>query len=70
MPPTFVSAAEFDPLRNDSERLVGKLALSCVDVDYRLMRGMCHACTMMGRMLPLAATQIAEIGDFLRRRLG
>ena len=69
MPPTFVSAAEFDPLRNDSERLVGKLALSCVDVDYRLMRGMCHACTMMGRMLPSAATQIAEIGDFLRRRL-
>jgi acetyl esterase len=69
LPPTLVSAAEWDPLRDDSDRLVGKLVVFGVDVDYRLLRGMCHGCTMMGRMLAAADAQIADIGDFLRRRL-
>jgi acetyl esterase len=69
LPPLYVSAAELDPLRDDSERLAGKLALAGVDFDYRLWRGVCHACIMMSRMLPAANRQIAEIAGFLRRRL-
>jgi acetyl esterase len=69
LPPTYLSAAEFDPLRDDSERLAERLARHGVDFDYRLLRGFCHGCTMMGRMLPAADAQIAEIGDFFRRRL-
>jgi acetyl esterase len=69
LPPLYVAAAELDPLRDDSERLAGRLALAGVDFDYRLWRGVCHACVMMSRMLPAADAQIAEVAGFLRRRL-
>jgi acetyl esterase len=69
LPPLYVSAAELDPLRDDSERLAGRLALAGVDFDYRLWRGVCHACIMMSRMLPAADEQIAQVADFLRQRL-
>ena len=69
LPPLYVSAAEFDPLRDDSDRLAGQAGAAGVDFDYRLWRGVCHACVMMSRMLPAADLQIAEVADFLRRRL-
>ncbi len=69
LPPLYLSAAELDPLRDDSERLAARLALAGVDFDYRLWRGVCHACIMMSRLLPAADEQIAEVADFLRRRL-
>ena len=69
LPPLYVSAAELDPLRDDSERLAAKLALAGVDFDYRLWRGVCHACIMMSRMLPAADLQIGEVAQFLRQRL-
>lgn len=69
LPPLYLSAAELDPLRDDSERLAARLASAGVDLDYRLWRGVCHASIMMSRMLPAADLQIAEIADFLRRKL-
>jgi acetyl esterase len=69
MPPLYVSAAELDPLRDDSERIAGRLALAGVDFDYRLWRGVTHACFMMSRLLPAADAHLAEVADFLRRRL-
>ena len=69
LPPLYVSAAELDPLRDDSERLAGRLALAGIDFDYRLWRGVCHACFMMSRMLPAADAQIAQVAGFLRQRL-
>ena len=69
LPPLYVSAAELDPLRDDSERLAARLALAGIDFDYRLWRGVCHACIMMSRLLPAADEQIAEVAEFLRRRL-
>jgi acetyl esterase len=69
LPPLYVSAAELDPLRDDSERLAGRLALAGVDFDYRLWRGVCHACIMMSRLLPAADVQVADVGGFLRRSL-
>lgn len=69
LPPLYVSAAEFDPLRDDSERIAARLALAGVDFDYRLWRGVTHACFMMSRLLPAADAQLAEVAGFLRRRL-
>lgn len=69
LPPLYLSAAELDPLRDDSERMVAKLALAGVDFDYRLWRGVTHACFMMSRNLPAADAQLAEVADYLRRRL-
>lgn len=69
LPPLYLSAAELDPLRDDSERMAARLALAGVDFDYRLWRGVCHACIMMSRMLPAADLQIGQVADFLRRRL-
>ena len=69
LPALYVSAAELDPLRDDSERLAATLALAGVDFDYRLWRGVCHACIMMSRMLPAADLQIGEVAQFLRQRL-
>jgi acetyl esterase len=70
LPPLYVSAAELDPLRDDSERLAARLARAGVDFDYRLWHGVTHACIMMSRMLDAADVQIAEIAAFLRERLG
>jgi acetyl esterase len=69
LPPLYVSAAELDPLRDDSERIAGKLALAGVDFDYRLWRGVTHACIMMSRMLPAADAEIADVARFLRHYL-
>jgi acetyl esterase len=69
LPPLYVSAAELDPLRDDSERLAAKLALAGVDFDYRLWRGVCHACFMMSRILSAADEEIAEVAAALQRRL-
>lgn len=69
LPPLYLSAAELDPLRDDSERMAARLVLAGVDFDYRLWRGVCHACIMMSRMLPAADLQIGQVADFLRRRL-
>jgi acetyl esterase len=69
LPHLYLSAAELDPLRDDSERMAARLALAGVDFDYRLWRGVCHACIMMSRMLPAADLQIGQVAGFLRRRL-
>ena len=69
LPALYVSAAELDPLAGRQRAVGRQLALAGVDFDYRLWRGVCHACIMMSRMLPAADLQIGEVADFLRRRL-
>ena len=61
LPPLYVSAAELDPLRDDSERLARRLVDAGADFDYRLWRGVTHASFIMGR---------APRGGPLRRRGG
>ncbi|MCS7268525.1 MAG: alpha/beta hydrolase [Geminicoccaceae bacterium] len=70
LPPLFVSAAEFDPLRDDSERLARRLVEARVDFDWRLWRGVTHGCFQMSRMLARADRFIAEVAGFLVRNLG
>ena len=67
--PLYVSAAEFDPLRDDSERLARRLIEVGTDLDWRLWRGVTHACFMMSPALPAADRQIADAAGFLARRL-
>lgn len=69
LPPLYVSAAEFDPLRDDSERLARRLLEARVDFDWRLWRGVTHGCFQMSRMLPRADRFIAEVAAFLVRNL-
>ena len=69
LPPLYVSAAEFDPLRDDSERLARRLVDAGVDFDYRLWRGVTHACFNMSRLLPAADGFVADVAAFLGREL-
>lgn len=69
LPPLYLSAAELDPLRDDSERLARRLVEAGVDLDWRLWRGVTHGCFQMSRMLPRAELFIAEVAGFLARRL-
>lgn len=70
LPPVYLSAAELDPLRDDSERLARRLIEAGVDLDWRLWRGVTHGCFQMSRMLPRADGFIAEVAGFLARNLG
>lgn len=69
LPPLYVSAAELDPLRDDSERLAHRLIEAGAELDFRLWRGVTHGCFQMSRMLPRAELFIAEVAGFLARRL-
>jgi acetyl esterase len=69
LPPLYVSAAELDPLRDDSERLARRLLEAGVDFDWRLWRGVTHGCFQMSRLLPRAELFVAEVAGFLARRL-
>ncbi len=69
LPPLYLAAAELDPLRDDSERLARRLLEAGVDFDWRLWRGLTHGCFQMSRLLPRAELLIAEVADFLARRL-
>jgi acetyl esterase len=70
LPPLYVSAAAFDPLRDDSERLAERLRAAGADFEWHLWPGVTHACIMMSRMLKAADAQIAEIAAFLAHRTG
>ncbi len=69
LPPLYLSAAELDPLKDDTVAIVPKLEAAGVSVDYHLWEGVTHACIMFSRMLPQADGQITEIAAFLKERL-
>lgn len=67
LPPLFVTAAQFDPLRDDSDMLVGKLKAAGADYEFRLWKGMIHACVGYMGWIPAMAPHFAEVCAFLRR---
>ncbi|WP_084506436.1 alpha/beta hydrolase [Geminicoccus roseus] len=69
LPPLYLSAAELDPLKDDTVQIVPKLQAGGVDVTYSLWEGVTHACVMFSRMLPDADRQIEEIAAFLKAKL-
>ena len=69
LPPLYVAGAELDPLRDDSERLARRLVEVGVDLDFRLWRGVTHACFGYGRDLPAARGFAHEVAGFAARHL-
>jgi acetyl esterase len=71
LPPLLVTGAEFDPLLDDSQRLVEKLKAVGAPHDWVLWRGVIHGCIDMARLLePAEGFQrdtAAWIADKLRR---
>ena len=70
LPPLYLSAAELDPLKDDTVAIVPKLRASGTDVTFDMWEGMTHACIMFSRMLPAADRQIGDIARFLTTKLG
>jgi acetyl esterase len=70
LPPLFVAAAELDPLREDSIQLARRLLDVGAELDFRLWRGVTHACLGMSRRLDRVPGFITDLAGFLARRLG
>jgi len=67
LPPLYLTAAEFDPLLDDTAALVEKLKQAGVSYEYRFWPGVVHASLHMARLLDPMKEYIAEIGNWLRR---
>lgn len=70
LPPLMVTAAEFDPLLDDSTRLVARLEAAGVPHRYVLWPGVTHACIHMTRMLDVAQDHILDMAGWVRGQLG
>jgi acetyl esterase len=69
LPPLLVTAAEFDPLLDDSTRLVARLEAAAVPHRYVLWPGVTHACLHMTRMLDVAQDHIEDMAAWVRAQL-
>lgn len=69
VPPTYLVAAELDPLRDDTATLAAMLAEHGVDCSHEVFPGVLHAFLHNSRMLDAAAVALAHGGAFLRRVL-
>jgi acetyl esterase len=69
LPPLLVSACEFDPLLDDSRRLVARLAEAGTPHRYVFWPGVTHACMHMTRMLDVAQNHIEDTAAWTREQL-
>jgi acetyl esterase len=67
LPPLFVTASEFDPLRNDSEMLSEKLKAAGANFEFRLWLGTIHACVNLMGWIPAMGPRVDEVCDFLKK---
>lgn len=67
LPPLYVGACEFDPLRDDSERLAARAKAAGVDVEFRLWKGMTHAAISLMGWIDDMGPEVDRIADFLRK---
>jgi acetyl esterase len=67
LPPLYVAACEFDPLRDDSEGLAGRAKSAGVDIEFRLWKGMAHAVVSLMGWIDAMGPEVDRIGEFLRR---
>jgi acetyl esterase len=66
LPPMFVASAEFDPLRDDSDRLVPALQAADVPIEHRLWRGMTHGSLNLMGWVDAMGPEVDWVGAFLR----
>jgi acetyl esterase len=69
LPPLLVTACEFDPLLDDSKRLVARLDQAGTPYRYAFWPGVTHACIHMTRMLDVAQTHIEDTASWLREQM-
>ena len=69
VPPTYLVAAELDPLRDDTATLAAILTELGVPCSHEVFPGVLHAFLHNSRMLDAAAAALAHGGAFLRRAL-
>jgi acetyl esterase len=69
LPPLMVTAAEFDPLLDDSTRLVARLEQAGAPYRYVPWPGVTHACIHMTRMLDVAQDHIEDMAGWVREQL-
>jgi acetyl esterase len=69
LPPLLVTACEFDPLLDDSKRLVARLDEAGTPHRYAFWPGVTHACIHMTRMLDVAQIHIEDAASWVRKQL-
>ena len=69
LPPLLVTACEFDPLLDDSKRLVARLEEAGTPHRYAFWPGVTHACIHMTRMLDVAQNHIEDMASWVRGQL-
>jgi acetyl esterase len=69
LPPLLVAACEFDPLRDDSRRLIARLEAAGTPNRFAFWPGVTHACIHMTRMLDVAQSHIEEVASWVREQL-
>lgn len=67
LPPLYVAASEYDVLRDDSEQLVARATAAGVATEYRLWKGMIHACLNLTGWIDAMGPEVDRIGAFLRK---
>jgi acetyl esterase len=69
LPPLLVTAAEFDPLLDDSRRLVDRLQAAGATHDWAFWPGVVHGCIDMAKLLEPAERFLRETAAWIGRRL-
>lgn len=70
MPPTFLLAAEHDPLRDDCSAFAGRLRQAGVPAEVRVGKGLVHGFLRALDRSPIAAKLFDELLAFIKLRLG
>ena len=69
LPPLLLTAAELDPLLDDTTRLAARLEQAGAPHRYVLWPGVTHACIHMTRMLDVAQPHIEDMAAWVRGQL-
>ena len=69
MPPLLVTAAEFDPLLDDSRELVARLKAIEAPHDWMFWEGVIHGCIDMARLLEPAEGFLRDTALWLKDKL-
>jgi acetyl esterase len=67
LPPLYVAACEFDPLRDDSERFAARAKAAGVDTEHRLWNGVVHGTVSLAGWIDAMGPQLDRVGEFLAR---
>jgi acetyl esterase len=67
LPPLYIVACEFDPLRDDSERLAERAKAAGLDHEFRLWKGMVHAAVSLMGWIDAMGPEVDRVGEFLKR---